>query len=291
MELVDLVSGAPPTLTWLRQLDRVVAGVTGTGTIRQYLEGLTVYNTPATAALGDFRRSLNHLQTLDSETLQYLMQGTLDLSTHRLDAWITSFATKRLATMLAPGPRGIYVGGLRVGREPAADPRFGGNAGHDAAGRRSGPLFARADDSGFIHAPSLTHARRRHCCATRISGQATRRRPTARSRSACTSRRVREADRLLEGIRQGQKLGALLGYRFERGLHDLGFDAVIPRMRALAPLDVPVLDNSTTPMEAIAANNVVDGQVLARMWQDSPGMCGTICSPAIPPCRRCRPTN
>jgi hypothetical protein len=83
--------------------------------------------------------------------------------------------------------------------------------------------------------------------------------------------RVREADKLLEGIPQGQKLGALLGYRFERGLHDLGFDAVIPRMRTLAPLDVPVLDNSTTPMEAIAANNVVDGQLLAQMWQDSPG--------------------
>ncbi|MGE0258839.1 MAG: hypothetical protein AB7H71_04555 [Alphaproteobacteria bacterium] len=271
VELVDLVAGAPPTLTWLHQLDRVVASVTGSGTIRQYLEGLAVYNTPATATLGDFRRSLAHLQRLDSETLQYLMQGTLDLSAHRLDAWITSFATKRLATMLAHGPRGVYVGAYgwvenlrpmpasavtQVASPPAGEP---------------GPLFARVNDSGFIHAPSLTHAaaaallRNAHLGATNN--------PTADSPFAIslTSRRVREADRLLQGVRQGQKLGALLGYRFERALHDLGFDAVIPRMRALAPLDVPVLADSTTPMEAIAANNVVDGQVLARMWQDSPG--------------------
>ena len=35
-----------------------------------------------------------------------------------------------------------------------------------------------------------------------------------------SSRRVREASRLLEGVRQGQPLGALLGYRVERRLHD-----------------------------------------------------------------------
>ena len=46
-----------------------------------------------------------------------------------------------------------------------------------------------------------------------------------------SSRRVREAQRLLDGVRQGQPLGALLGYRFERSLHDLGFEV---RHRALA---------------------------------------------------------
>src|SRR6185437_9408315 len=99
-----------------------------------------------------------------------------------------------------------------------------------------GPLVTRAGDSGFIHAPSMTHAaaaallRNAHLGATNT--------PQANSPFAIglTSCRVREADRLLEGVRQGQKLGALLGYRFERSLHELGFDAVIARMRALAPL-------------------------------------------------------
>ncbi len=271
VELVDLVTGAPPTLTWLRQLDRVVASVTGASTIRQYLESLAVYNTPATAVLGDFRRSLNHLQHLDSETLQYLMQGTLDLSAHRLDAWITSFATKRLAAMVTTGPRGVYVGAYGWVEDLRPTPASAVTQVASPPAGEPGPLFTRADDSGFIHAPSLTHAsaaallRNAHLGATNT--------PQANSpfATSLTSRRVRELDRLLEGIRQGQKLGALLGYRFERGLHDLGFDAVIPRMRTLAPLDVPVIENSTTPMEAVAANNVVDGQVLAQMWQDSPG--------------------
>ena len=271
VELVDLVTGAPPTPTWPRQLDRVVASVTGASTIREYLEGLTVFNTPATAALDDFRHSLAHLQRLDSETLQYLMQGTLDLSMHRLDAWITSFATKRLAAMRAQAPTGVYAGAYGWVENLRPNPASAVTQVASSPAGEAGPLFTRADDSGFIHAPSLTHAaaaavlRNAHLGATNT--------PQADSPFAIslTSRRVREADRLLEGVRQGQKLGALLGYRFERGMHDLGLDAVVPQMRALAPLDVPVLDNSTTPMEAIAANNVADGQVLAQMWRDSPG--------------------
>jgi hypothetical protein len=42
---------------------------------------------------------LAHLQQLDSESLQYLTQGVLDLASHRIDAWITSLATKRLSMM------------------------------------------------------------------------------------------------------------------------------------------------------------------------------------------------
>ncbi len=118
-ELIDLVTGAAPSTTWRRQLDLTVAPITGTKTIRAFIEGLTSFDTPAVAALGDARRSLTHLQGLDSETLQWLTQGTLDLSTHRLDAWITSFATKRLATMRARIAEGPICRRLRLGRKPA----------------------------------------------------------------------------------------------------------------------------------------------------------------------------
>jgi hypothetical protein len=268
-ELVDLVTDAPLTPTWQRQLDRVAAGITGTATIRQYLEGLTGFDIPATTSLGDFRRSLAHLQGLDSETLQYLMQGTLDLSSHRLDAWITSFATKRLAAMAAGGGNGSYVGAYgwveNLKPAPAMTPV------NVLPANEPGPLFTRASDSGFIQAPSLTHAAAAALLRNAHLGAANAPQASSPFAISLTSRRVREAERLLDGIRQGQKLGALLGYRVERSLHDLGFDAVVPRLRKLAPLDVPVLENSTTPMEAIAANNVVDGQALSQMWQDNPG--------------------
>jgi hypothetical protein len=268
-ELVDLVTGAAPTPTWKRQLDLSVADVTGNGTIRQFLETLTTFSLKAVPALGEFRSALGHLQGLDSETLQYLMQGTLDLSSHRLDAWITSFASKRLASMTAAGAPGVYVGGygwvenLRPAPPSAWAPVTALPAGEP------GPLFTRVNDSGFIHAPSLTHAaaaallRNAHLGASGV--------PTPDSPFAVdlSSRRVREAERLLDGVRQGQRLGALLGYRFERSLHELGFDVFILPLRQLAPLAAS-LSASSAVQEAVAANNVVDGLELSRQWQRDP---------------------
>src|SRR5262249_24892474 len=100
-ELINLLPGSQPTTTWSWQLDQVVPAVTGALTLRQYLEGLTAFETPAVSTLGAFRRSLEHLQSLDSESLQVLAQGALDLASHRLDAWITSLPAKRLQAMRA----------------------------------------------------------------------------------------------------------------------------------------------------------------------------------------------
>jgi hypothetical protein len=48
--------------------------------------------------------------------------------------------------------------------------------------------------------------------------------PSATDRRSSCRRAAREASRLLEGLRQGQPLGALLGYRVERLLHDTVVD-------------------------------------------------------------------
>src|SRR6185295_14146175 len=55
-ELVDLVTGAPPTLHWMRQLDRTLT-ITGGVTIREFLEAQSSFTTPGLAALGEFRSS------------------------------------------------------------------------------------------------------------------------------------------------------------------------------------------------------------------------------------------
>jgi hypothetical protein len=277
LELVDLVDvpladytvqTPPPTLHWKRQLDLKVPAVTGGDTIGQYLEGLTSFTAPGVASLGEFRASLAHLQRLDSEMLQYLMLGTLDLSAHRVDAWVTSFATKRLASMTSAGPAGRYVGGygwvenLQPAPAPAVVPAASMPPGEQA------PLYAPPDDSGFIHAPSSAHAstaallRNAHLGPTGI--------PQADGPFAIdlSSRRVREASRLLEGVRQGQPLGALLGYRFERRLHELKLDPFIMPLRDIAPLVVRERESNTMPAEALAANNVIDALVLLRRWQD-----------------------
>ena len=105
-----------------------------------------------------------------------------------------------------------------------------------------GPLQTPANDSGFIHAPSMTHAataallRNAHLGPPGV--------PSADGPFAIdlSSRRVREASRLLDGVRQGQPLGALLGYRVERLLHETvvdngrSMDRFIAPLRRVAPL-------------------------------------------------------
>ena len=272
-ELVDLVTGAQPTLHWQRQLDKKLT-ITGNSTIREYLEGLTAFTAPGLASLGEFRSSLAYLKDLDSEALLQLMQGTLDLSAHRLDAWVTSFATKRLAAMHIDGPKGQYIGAYgwlenlkpipASSVKPVAAPPPG----------EPGPLQSPANDSGFIHAPSMTHAataallRNAHLGPTGV--------PKANGPFAIdlSSRRVREATRLLDGVRQGQPLGALLGYRVERLLHDTlddgghTLDRFIAPLRRVAPLIARAREVNTAPVDAIAANNVVDGLVLHRRWKE-----------------------
>lgn len=265
-ELIDLVNGAPLSTTWLRLLERNVPAITGTRTIREHLDSLQTFNTSQVAALGAFRESLAHLQALDSESLQYSMQGTLDLASYRLDAWITSLATKRLTSMRAAQPQGIYVGGY--GWVENLRPEVTARTEVTPPPGEPGPLFAHVNDSGFIHAPSMTHATTAALLRNAqlgSSGVAGGEGPFAIDLS---SRRVREASWLLDGVRQGQPLAALLGYRLERRLHDLRKDQFIAPLREIAPLTARKLENTTEPVENIAANNVVDGMVLNEMWKD-----------------------
>ena len=82
---------------------------------------------------------------------------------------------------------------------------------------------------------------------------------------------MRLATWLLDGVRQGQPLGALLGYRFERRLQEAGKPQFIAPFRELAPLVARKLEppdpDNPQPLEAIAANNVVDGLALLRRLQ------------------------
>ena len=87
-----------------------------------------------------------------------------------------------------------------------------------------------------------------------------------------TSERVRTALALLEGIRAGQGLGDLLGYQFERGLHDrhavAEVDAFVFALRRVFPLRGGRLASTKppegTPIEAIEARNVIDGLAFAE---------------------------
>lgn len=259
-ELVNL-NAATAVTTWRMLLTRPSAQ-TNNAPPATFLKAQTQFDTPELQPLGALRSALAHLQGLPPAALERLLKGTLDVASHRIDAWITSLATRRLAALRAQRPTGLRIGGYgwvlnlkpSAQQTPVATP----------AGE-SGQVFAMEGDPGFVHAPSVMQAQ---TAALLRNSHLNHAREGAQDLFAVdlSSRRVRLATSLLEGVRQGQPLGALLGYLFERKLHEFGHDADIDEFRSIAPLK-PVNVPGTQPAESIAANNVVDGLELPKALQ------------------------
>ncbi|MFJ7249768.1 hypothetical protein ACIQWA_34740 [Kitasatospora sp. NPDC098652] len=186
-----------------------------------------------------------------------LLGECLDLVSHRLDAWITSLATARLAAMRAPTAR---PAGLQLGAYGWVEDLSPREAGHPrSSGYVLAPSVPQATTAAVLRSGYLSHAGDPGAFAVDLS-----------------SRRMRTAMTILDGVRQGQPLGALLGYRLERRLHEartddlrpLELDRVIAPLRALAPLQpVPGTGSADTP-EVVTAHDVVDGRRIAEQTTD-----------------------
>jgi hypothetical protein len=90
--------------------------------------------------------------------------------------------------------------------------------------------------------------------------------------SACaidlSSTRVREALSIMEVMRQGQPIGALLGYLFEQGLNDAALQVLLQPFRNVYPIVANKMSQYTPgPSDAVAASNVVDGAALQGAWE------------------------
>jgi hypothetical protein len=189
-----------------------------------------------------------------------LLGEALDVASHRFDAWVTSLATRRLSDLRAATPAGVTLGaygaveGLlrRPERVPVAQPPAGAPA----------PLVEDISGGGYVHAPSLAQAATAAVLrAGHLAHAASD--PNASALAVdLSSSRVRTALGLLDGVRQGQSLGALLGYRAERLLHERGAHVAVEVVRRLAP--PPVVTATGTP-EGIPPRAVCDGLALSRM--------------------------
>jgi len=268
-ELINIPPAEQPqdqTPTVWRHLDSVVPEVTNNLPLKDYLFKLPVFTDPNVKSLGEFRQSLAHLAKLSPGQLERLLIGTLDLCSHRLDAWITSFATKRLAEMRKTIPTGVLFGGYGwvMNLKPTAAQNQVATPPNE-----QDPIFESANNPGFVHTPSLTQAA---TVAVLRSGHLAHaaNQPNGPLAIDLSSVRVRLATWLLDGVRQGQPLSALLGYRFERRLQEAKDPLLaqfISSFRELAPLVAKKLEQTDQPVEAIAANNVVDGLALQDRWQ------------------------
>lgn len=260
---------------WRRNLYQVASGKGGSPDVATEVTELAA-----------FLRALNYLSGRPSAVLARTLTETVDLCSHRFDAWATSFATKRLEWLRARNPRGVYLGGYGVVEDlapttrqtvdpPAADPS------ETPPPELARPVHASAGNQGYVHAPSLAHAT---TAAVLRSGYLSRHATGDGDALAVdlSSKRVRTAMWLLDGVRQGQSLASLLGYRFERALHenhpDLVLDRYILSFRRISSAGVAVPDRG--PDQAwieevgnLPAVSVTDGLALVRKHRqpdDSP---------------------
>ena len=235
--LVDAApgSGTGDTPTLGRFLDREADAI-DTGPIGQHLapDGAATDH-PAAAELAELRDSLTHLANLPATALARAVSETLDVCSHRLDAWATSLANRRLGRLRDRRAEGIHVGGYGWVEDlrPAPPPTR-----VEVPADEDDPIPVSTANGGYVHAPSIDHAA---TAAILRSGHLSH--PGDDENAAAgpfavdlSSRRVRLAHSLLDGIRDGQPLAALLGYRFERELHERGLDAFVEPFRRLAPL-------------------------------------------------------
>ena len=205
--------------------------------------------------LAEFYDALEELAATSEDERRILLAEVLDTSSHRLDAWITAVVSRRLDAQRDARPDGATIGAYGW-----VEDLVQGSATTRNGGYLHAPSPAQARTAGILRSAHLTHN------------------PAGAGQGAfaidLTSARVRTAMSLAEGIAQGQQLGALLGYRFERHLHEHELDRFVLSVRAMAPLVAGKLNDrgETLPQpaqEAIAASNVVDGvRLLALNRQD-----------------------
>jgi hypothetical protein len=177
--------------------------------------------------------------------LERLLRETLGVASYRLDAWYSAVAAWRLENKRRATPTGVHVGAYGFVEKVKPRPAVGAS-------------------QGYVLAPSLTHATtaailRSGWAAFGGQGQ------SGALAVDLSSDRVRRARWLVDGVRQGQDLGQLLGARFERGLHDAtpGLDHRTDEFRSLA---LAAAGDSSAPTA------IVDGLLLARAWLEPEDM-------------------
>jgi hypothetical protein len=242
---------------------------------------------PEAAGLVEQLQALAALAQAPTAQLERLFAEHVDTCGYRFDAWLLGLVDMQLEAMRGPpaasgGPPqgGLYLGAyawvedLRPAETRLEPVRLPSEL-QTAFGEGAKPLLHDAENGGYVLAPSLTHARTAGVLRSGYLANATPENPETMAVNL-SSDRVRVALSLLEGIRGGQSLGALLGYNFERGLHDdyglAEVDKFIYPLRKAFPLVANSLASTSEPdvsIEAIAASNVLDGRKLANKIRES----------------------
>ncbi|NOQ70572.1 MAG: hypothetical protein GQ574_01135 [Crocinitomix sp.] len=299
------------TVKW-DYLTKPIGAISGALTMEAHIDGLLLGSHGTVESLNYLKDSLEKLEGLPTARLERAFAEHLDLCNYRLDAWMTGMVSERLESQQS-ADKGIYLGAFAIlenlkpntsnpgihvvevdgsmaelDTSPAVTEAFTYLGIGDPAiilerdtDNGKVRVVPQIDDQnqGYIHTPSVNHAVTAAILrAGYMSHQLTLSDDNAMAVNL-TSQRIRRAMFYLEGLQNGQSLAAMLGYRFERELHDIANlfvdDSDVPQLdqyildfRLAYPLTVGgVLPKEDIPVENQEARNVLDGLALLNTYE------------------------
>lgn len=235
-----------------------------------------------TTTLRDQLNALEHLKDAPSARLERVFAEHLDTCSYRLDAWMSGLVNAQLSLMrgirdegdddVSP-TQGLYIGAYGWLEDVRPENKVLTPADIDADLKEifadpEHPLMVDSTNGGHIHALSTNHAVTAAVLRNGYLANATESNPTSLAVNL-SSERVRLALSIIEGIRSGQSLAALLGYKLERGMHDrhdVEVDEFIFDLRKAFPLSANRMsttkEEDIDDVQKIEARNVIDGLAL-----------------------------
>ena len=272
----------------------VVPTEVSTKSLYAHVHSLGPQHQPVVEDLKQQKAALEVLKEMKTGELERAMAEHIDTLSYRLDSWQQSLFEQRLAAKRNNAKNeerktGIYLGcyGYLENSRPATGKRqpVSENILPEELREGTGDLYMEKGNGGYIQAPSLNHAT---AAAIVRNGYLSHANPMDKELLSVnlSSERVRRGYYLIEGLRNGQTLEALLGYQFERGMHDYStrtdspiiLNQLVPFFRKIYPLKktkVPQKGNITGPVETIDDYHVVNGISIVDAKDDFPnGLAG-----------------
>ena len=239
------------------------------------------------AAFNDVLAALQQLEHVPTAALERALMEHIDTISYRYDSWILGYVHLQLEYMrgLFGNERnpstGIYLGAYGWLEDVIPENKVLTPVDLSDELKQvfnaDGDLVEDQSNAGYILAPSQNHA---VTAAILRNGHLSNEDPEEKEelKIKLSSERVRKALQIIEGIQAGQTLSALLGYQFERGLHDRtdakvdgfifdlreNFSLGAKKLKDTVPTDA---DTDYESIEQIEARNVIDGVAFLEQIQ------------------------
>ncbi|MFN5168103.1 MAG: hypothetical protein ACK5DD_00650 [Cyclobacteriaceae bacterium] len=257
--------------------------LTGTpdGRLVDFVDSESVIKNRSEAAhLRETRDAIKKLEFVPTARLERLFTEHVDCCSYRFDAWKTGLVSRKLTDYRDEVREGIFLGaygwledlkpkGANLAAVPDKQRYAPGGA---------GSVLSDSANLGYIHAPSLDQA----ATAAILRNAYQAHKGQGAYEINLSSSRVRQAQDILEGIRNGISLSAMLGYQFERGLHeanqserlgDIGIEAdkfIYPLRKKFPLVANNISETAAFGLEAekMINMNVLDGLKLVKRIQE-----------------------